>query len=324
MILITRALARLLRLSSPGGRRGRLTILIYHRVHSQTDPLFPEEVNAAEFDRQIAALSNCFNVLPLDEAVACLKKNALPRAAAAIAFDDGYADNYEIALPILRRYEVPATFFISTGFLDGGRMWNDTVIEVLRRARGDVLDLDSLGLGMHDLFTPLSRGRSALSLLGKLKHLDFAGRAQMVENIAQQVGATLPCDLMMTSGQVRELHAAGMGIGAHTVHHPILARLDPAQARAEIADGRARLQEIIRAPVTLFAYPNGKPRQDYTVEHVEMVKGLGFRAAFSTAWGVAHSASDFYQLPRFTPWDKTPARFVLRLLQNTRRLAPIP
>jgi peptidoglycan/xylan/chitin deacetylase (PgdA/CDA1 family) len=312
-------LRRLSRIGSPGGARGRLTILIYHRVHAQNDPLFPEEVNAAEFDCQMATLSDCFHVLPLDEAVSRLRENSLPPAAAAITFDDGYADNYEVALPILQRHKLSATFFISSGFLDGGRMWNDTVIEALRRARGDELDLCSLGVGVCDLSTPRARGRSAESLLHRLKHLDFGARSQMVERIAERVAAPLPDDLMMTSAQVRELHAAGMGIGGHTVQHPILARLKLPHARTEIAEGRARLQEIIRAPVSLFAYPNGKPHQDYNAQHVQIAKQLGFSAAFSTAWGVAHSASDFFQLPRFTPWDKTPNRFTLRLLQNARR-----
>lgn len=308
-------------MASPGGVRGRLSLLIYHRVHAETDPLFPTEINADEFEQQMTALSRCFHVLPLDEAVARLKKNSLPPAAAAITFDDGYADNHAIALPILRRLRLCATFFISTGFLDGGRMWNDTVIEALRRTPSDSLDLSSLGLGTHDTSTPIARVRSALSLLGRLKHLDFDARRDAVNAIARQSGTALPDDLMMTSAQVQDLHAQGMGVGAHTVNHPILATLDATRATTEIAEGRDRLQDIIRAPVTLFAYPNGKPHHDYSAEHVGMVKKLGFAAAFSTAWGAASRASDVFQLPRFTPWDKTSTAFVLRLGQNLFRRA---
>ncbi|MGH8728535.1 MAG: polysaccharide deacetylase family protein [Burkholderiales bacterium] len=307
-------------LLSPAGPRARLTVLIYHRVLREIDPMFPEEVNAAQFESQIVALTGNFTVLPLAEAVERLKRKSLPPRAAAITFDDGYADNYEIAFPILRRHKVTATFFIASGFLDGGRMWNDTVIEAIRAAPAPELDLAPWG--KLDLRTWEARGRSAFSLLARLKHLEFNERAEAVEHIAAEIKESLPGNLMMTSAQVRELHASGMGMGAHTAHHPILARLNSTQARAEIADGRAQLQEIIRAPVALFAYPNGKPQHDYTAEHVEMVKELGFSAAFSTAWGVARGASDFYQLPRFTPWDKTPVRFVFRLLQNTLRLAP--
>jgi peptidoglycan/xylan/chitin deacetylase (PgdA/CDA1 family) len=320
MTAVTSALRRLSSFVSRGGVRGRLAVLIYHRVRAESDPLFPGEVTAEDFERQMAVLSQCFNVLPLEDAVSRLKSDSLPPASAAITFDDGYADNFDVAWPVLRRHRLAATFFVSTGFLDGGRMWNDTVIEAVRRAPDDVLDLDALG--NYAIATPVARGEAALALLRRLKHLEFEARSETVQRIAEKIGAKLPDDLMMTSAQVRELHAAGMGIGAHTVNHPILAKLDARRARCEIAEGRERLCDIIGAPVNLFAYPNGKPQHDYTVEHVEMVRELGFRAAFSTAWGVAHNASDVLQLPRFTPWDKSPARFALRLLQNMRRLGP--
>jgi peptidoglycan/xylan/chitin deacetylase (PgdA/CDA1 family) len=103
------------------------------------------------------------------------------------------------------------------------------------------------------------------------------------------------------------------------VTHPILAQLDPELAAREIRDSKRRLEAITGSPVTTFAYPNGKPGRDYLREHVGMVRALGFEAAVSTAWGVAHAASDPHQLPRFTPWDRTPGRFVLRLFQNTFR-----
>jgi len=87
----------------------------------------------------------------------------------------------------------------------------------------------------------------------------------------------------------------------------------------EIRASKRRLEEITGKPVTLFAYPNGKPSRDYRREHVGMAREMGFEAAVTTAWGVAHAASDPYQLPRFTPWDRTPGRFVLRLFHNTFR-----
>jgi 2-methylisocitrate lyase-like PEP mutase family enzyme len=68
--------------------------------------------------------------------------------------------------------------------------------------------------------------------------------------------------------------------------------------------------------IDLFAYPNGRPGRDYAPEHAKLVRELGFKAAVSTSWGAARSGHDLYQLPRFTPWDKTPLRFVLRLFRN--------
>jgi peptidoglycan/xylan/chitin deacetylase (PgdA/CDA1 family) len=121
---------------------------------------------------------------------------------------------------------------------------------------------------------------------------------------------------MMTTAQVRSLHAAGMTVGAHTVTHPILARVPTTQAREEMAAGRAKLEEITGAPVRLFAYPNGRPLRDYRTEHAELARELGFDAAVSSAWGAARPGDDLHQIPRFTPWDRPNWRFGLRLATN--------
>ncbi|MCU0943281.1 MAG: polysaccharide deacetylase family protein, partial [Hydrogenophaga sp.] len=114
---------------SPGGASARLSVLIFHRVLAQPDPLFPGVPDVRRFDEVCRWLARWFRVMPLDEAVRALKRGNLPARAAAITFDDGYADNHDQALPVLRAHGLPATFFVATGFLDGGRMWNDTLIE---------------------------------------------------------------------------------------------------------------------------------------------------------------------------------------------------
>ncbi|MFO0121490.1 MAG: polysaccharide deacetylase family protein, partial [Inhella sp.] len=108
---------------SPGGARGRLTVLIFHRVLTQPDPLFPGEMDAARFDAVCGWLASWATVLPLHTAVRQVRDGVLPARALAITFDDGYADNASVALPLLQKHGLCATFFVSTGYLDGGRMW---------------------------------------------------------------------------------------------------------------------------------------------------------------------------------------------------------
>lgn len=310
--LACRALAGAVSLSP---LRTRLSILIYHRVLPKADPLFPAEVDAARFDQQLRFLKQAFNIIPLRQAVEGLRSGALPPRAACITFDDGYADNADIALPILKRHGVRATFFVATGFLNGGRMWNDTVIELIRRAP-DRIDLDALGLGRFKLDTLPNRRAAIGTLLNALKYRPIEARQAQVDRMGALIGARAPDDLMMSDDQVRLLHRAGMEIGGHTVNHPIVARMDSAAARTEIADGKARLEQIIGEPIRTFAYPNGKPGQDYMAEHVTMVKQLGFESAVCTAWGAARPGADLFQLPRFTPWDHNQLPFTLRLMRN--------
>lgn len=306
-------------LMSPAGLHARLQVLIFHRVLSHADPLFPEEIDAARFDQICGWLRAWFNVLPLDEAVCRLEDGRLPARALAITFDDGYADNHSVALPILQRHGLTATFFVATGFLDGGRMWNDTVIEALRRTSLPSIDLrlvDGMSLGTFATHTPAEKRAAIDAIIPNIKHQPSAVRKLASDSIARRADVLLPDDLMMTTDQVISLHRAGMQIGAHTVTHPILALLDAEEARAEIVASKQCLEHLLQAPVRLFAYPNGRPGEDYSVQTVAIARESGFDAAVTTAWGTSDSHTDRFEIPRFTPWDRTRLRFGLRLGQN--------
>lgn len=303
---------------SPAGAKARLSILIFHRVLPAPDPLFPQEMHARQFDAVCSWLAHWFNVLPLDQAVELLGAGTLPARAACITFDDGYADNHDVALPILQRHGLTAAFFIATGFLDGGRMWNDTIIETARRSPLAQLDLNSLGLGCHTLGSITERQAAIFALIGQIKYRPFAERVALTEQLAQLAQVQAPDDLMMSSTAVKAMRQAGMVIGAHTVSHPILARLTDAQARDEISQSKQYLEQLLGERVGLFAYPNGKPGEDYAPASVEVVRSLGFDAAVSTQWGTSASGDDLFQLRRFTPWDQTRLRFGARLLRNLR------
>lgn len=307
-------------LAAPSGNNARLSILIFHRVLSEPDPLFPGELDTLRFEQVMCWVKEWFNVLKLDEAIAKLYSGDLPHRSAAITFDDGYADNFTNALPILKKHGLSATFFIATGFLDGGRMWNDTIIESIRGVTVPDIDGKSMGLGILPLNT-IDEKRSALArIIPAVKHLPVEERSEMVAHIAECCRAVLPNDLMLSTRQLQQLQAEGAGIGAHTVSHPILATLDDAIAKREIADSRDHLEGILRERIGLFAYPNGKLGSDYSRTHANIVKSLGFDAAVATNWGTCTKASDIFQLPRFSPWDSSRWRFGLRLLMNMRQL----
>ncbi len=316
----------LLSLLSPGGQRGRLSILIFHRVLPERDPLFPGEIDAPRFDAICGWLRHWFEVLPLDRAVRRLREGSLPPRAAAITFDDGYADNHGQALPILQRHGLNATFFIATGYLEGGCMWNDAIVAAVRDTACDRLDLGRLS--QLDLPPPqtvfalgdaTSRRVAIEALIRAVKYLAPAERESIVGAVRAQLHVPAAASPMMSTDQLRGLRRAGMVIGAHTVSHPILARLSDAAARDEMSRGRERLQELLQEPVSLFAYPNGKPVEDYAARTAAIAAELGFEAAVTTAWGAARGDTDAFQIPRFSPWDTTRTRYGLRLAANLWR-----
>lgn len=312
-------LKQLLGWMSPAGPKARLSVLILHRVLPEPDLLFPDETDASRFNEVCGWLTTWFNVLALDDAVARLKAGTLPARAACITFDDGYADNFHVAMPILQGHGLSATFFIATGFLDGGRMWNDTIIESIRVCAMPVLDLSSLGLGRHALRSIDDRRATIAALINQIKYRPVEERISITEQLGHLAGVQLPQDLMMTSHEVKAMRRAGMQIGAHTVSHPILARLTDEQARQEIQDSKTFLEQLLGERVGLFAYPNGRAREDYSPQSVDAVRSLGFDAAVSTQRGSSSMGDDLFQIRRFTPWDQTRLRFGARLLSNLRQ-----
>ena len=309
-------LKQVLQWYSPAGQKARLSILIFHRVLPKLDSLFPDEVHAQRFDEVCGWLKSWFNVLPLDQAVAHLNAGTLPARAACITFDDGYADNFHVAMPILQRHGLSATFFVATGFLNGGRMWNDTIIETIRGSTAAALDFSALGLGQYPIATIAEKQAAISTLVGQIKYWPVAARIAVTEQLSQLARVELPQDLMMTAQEVKAMRQAGMQIGAHTVSHPILARLTDEQARQEIAASKTYLEQLLGEPVGLFAYPNGKPGEDYSPQTVEVVRSLGFDAAVSTEWGASRMGSDLLQIKRFTPWDQTRLQFGVRMVAN--------
>ena len=297
------------------GNRARLPVLMYHRVLPKADPLQPGLIDATQANQQFKVLSELFNVLHVHEAVDLLKQGRLPPRAIAITFDDGYRDNHDVALPLLQRHGICATFYIASGFIDGGRMFHDSVIEAVRRLPTGRLELQALGLPAFTIDDDESRRAAIRDIVQAIKYMDLAQRQAVCDQLERATGGNLPRDLMMTSEQVAEMARRGMSIGGHTVQHPILQRVDEAAARNEIATNRSTLAAILGEAPRTFAYPNGKPRRDYTCGHVQMLRDVGYEAAVSTAVGVSDQGADVFQLPRFVITESTYSTILFRLLR---------
>jgi peptidoglycan/xylan/chitin deacetylase (PgdA/CDA1 family) len=197
-------------------------------------------------------------------------------------------------------------------------MFNDIVIETVRRC-GSQLDLRSIELGYFDLRDIPSRINAIEQIIRKLKYQPADKRATIVKKLSQHGGVTLPTDLMMSDTQVRHLNNQGVEIGAHTMNHPILTSTEASMANSEIRQSKAYLESLLNKTVTSFAYPNGRPHQDYAREHVQMVKDAGFEIALSTAWGTASKDADLLQIPRLAPWDSSTWKYALRILRGYRQ-----
>lgn len=297
----------------PSGADGRLNILFYHRVLLEPDPLTPELMDAATFERQIKALASVFTIVPLEVAVEQLYSGTIKPLTLSISFDDGYMDNHEIAAPILKKHKLHATFYLTSGFMNGRLMYNDQILETIRRLPTGKYDFSWLGLSEFSISDVTSRRKLFLSLVASVKYLSSEQRDAVCNRLVAMVDGKLPLNVMMRAEHILNLHRSGMSIGGHTVDHPILLGLNDKDACSQIVRNRDDLADIIGEKPRLFAYPNGKPGFDYDTRHVGMVRDAGYSSAVSTSLGTAIRESDRFQLPRLSPWESSNAWLLVRI-----------
>jgi peptidoglycan/xylan/chitin deacetylase (PgdA/CDA1 family) len=294
---------------------GRVCIVNYHRILEAPDPLLESEPDIQTFRWQMKLLAECFNVIPLYQALDGLATQRMPPRAVCITFDDGYRSTHDLALPILKEFNLPATVFVTTGCVGVGNMWNDKIIEAVRRLPNGTLDLRETGLGLHKITCLEDRKHAIRKLTEDAKYLPPKERHGLTQKLDQLADGVFTEELMLTRDMICAMAQQGIEIGAHTISHPILTSLSDDNAREEIAGGKQQLESIIGRSVRLFAYPNGKVGMDFDGRHVAMAKEAGFDAAFTTAMGAANKGHDRFQIPRSRPWDDTPFFFGLRLLR---------
>lgn len=292
------------------------SVLNYHRVMPNADLSSEQALTPELFEQQLVWLKRHFKVLPLPEAFALAQTNQLPRNAVVITIDDGFYDCFAYVYPLLKKHQLTATFFISTSGLEQGYLWENQISYAICHAPQDLMRLQ---LQQHTFLigTTAQRRASIAAITELTKYQTLQQRQLMINDILVQCQCPAHLHQFLTREQVNIMHQNGMTIGAHTVHHPILALETLATAQQEISDSKILLEQIINSPIEFFAYPNGKYQQDFTDDHVAIVRDLGFKAAFSTEWGVAQPQIDcVYKLKRFTPWDRSPGKFCLRLAIN--------
>jgi peptidoglycan/xylan/chitin deacetylase (PgdA/CDA1 family) len=305
------------------GRHGAV-ILLYHRVAEASCDPWGICVSPRHFAEHMAALRKVATPIPLRQLYQALENGHLPRRSVVVTFDDGYADNLHHAKPVLERYDVPATVFLTTGYVRQGReYWWDTLTRVLLQP-GERLP-DDLRLRMNGswfewrldeaafydakthgrsrswrLADDPPTGRHALcrELWRRLKAVPPAEQERVLNEVLAWAGATSmsnPAHRPLSVEEARSLARSELiEIGAHTVTHPVLSAQAPALQRAEIRQSKTECEEIVGRPVTSFSYPHG----DYTEESVSAVAEAGFICACTTEYRSVCRGSDRLRLPR--------------------------
>jgi peptidoglycan/xylan/chitin deacetylase (PgdA/CDA1 family) len=275
--------------------RNRLIILTYHSVLPSACDIDEGEsrnvVDEQMFAWQMRYLARHFHCLRLEEAVDLLRRGEpLPPNPAVVTFDDGFRNNLRYALPILRRYGVPATVFVTTGHIGRGvqLLWTERVGRILRAAgiSGDIARIE-----MTRLKSMPWRERDAAirELEGRLVNARGA-QMQTAEPNADRY-------MFLTWSEVQELMHGGVTIGSHTVEHPIMSSLDDERREWEVVQSKQEIERRLGAPCTLFSYPNGTA-DDFDECDKTNLRKAGYVAAVTQIAGTNDGRTDRFALKR--------------------------
>jgi peptidoglycan/xylan/chitin deacetylase (PgdA/CDA1 family) len=293
--------------SSTGWRRQKLLILCYHGISMLDEHLWDPAlfVPADLFEQRLRALRDGgFNVLPLGEAVERLNRNDLPAKAVVLTFDDGLADFYYKAFPLLGAYKMPATVYLSTYYCYNNLPVFGVMTQYLMwRARLSDFRVQDSNLGWittQEFATPQGRATAArlLEQFADARAVSAAEKEGMAAAVAQhlnldydKIRRTLVLNLM-TPEQVKEVHAGGVSIELHTHRHRT--PREPGLFTREIQDNRERIEAITGEVPTHFCYPSGVWRP----EMLPLLKHNNVVSATTCAPGLAIRGTDPLLLPR--------------------------
>ena len=308
------------------------TILLYHRVAElKTDPQLLS-VTPDHFDEHISLLKQHYNVMSLNDLVEAVQKGKVNKNAIAITFDDGYADNYEKAWPILKKYSIPATIYVSTAYastnheyfcdeLERLMFYRDSLPETIRlNISGQIFEWTNLSEGKKIILpnnkpwnvtdtskpTPVQQAYIELHrLIHRLPNDIQQNSLDQIRKAFNDNGIGRSTHRAMSWDQIKELSQEGLiDIGAHTVNHVYLSSSTINDQWKEINGSIESIESNINKKVTSFAYPYGT-KQSYTAETVEIVKEQKIINACSNFRGRIGQRIDVFQLPRFIvrDWD---------------------
>jgi peptidoglycan/xylan/chitin deacetylase (PgdA/CDA1 family) len=297
-------------------------ILMYHRVNSLSIDPWKLAVSAENFEEQIRYLKENKTIVSLAELANAMKKGV--KNPIAISFDDGYADNYLAAMPILESYNVPASFFICTGTIGTKNLfWWDCLQHIMLNSHElprllslpginslPVFDLsgeeilspelaEKISRWSYPLPPPCKRCIAFLAIWKELKKMPPDGQHAVLNRLKEWCGFQsddLKNDRAMTASELKTLSSNPLfTIGAHSVNHPQLSLCSPELQRKEINDSRDYLEQVSGKSITHFAYPYG----DYSKQTYRLLEAGHFTVGLTSADNMVNNKCSFFEWGRF-------------------------
>ncbi|MBI5874087.1 MAG: polysaccharide deacetylase family protein [Candidatus Omnitrophica bacterium] len=263
-------------------------IINYHRFFEDLDNVIDNEPTVAhlvsDFGKELKFLKRYFDVVPLDDVAATLRAGeSFVRPTIAITIDDGYRDNFELALSVLKEFDVPVTIFLTAGLIGTKeKIWVDRLAEMIFATN-----------------TPFEEKRLTYNkALKRLKDMPLEERDRYLKQMEEGAGPIEHKEaIMLDWQQARDMAQQKVSFGAHTLTHPILTNMPLEDAKREILESKKMIEKETGLKVRHFAYPNGRPK-DFNDDLREFCKQIGFESISTCDFGSNKDAADVWALKR--------------------------
>lgn len=261
------------------GNHDGAVILYGHRV-SDDDEGYMQGLPPQYLDEQLAYLCRHYEIISLDTLVSCLESGQrVPEKSIVLTFDDGFRDNFDNAFPMLQKHRAPATIFLVTDSIETGQLpWSQRLGYVFQHTQARSFRHELLS-EEYPLSSPGERRKAYLAIKAHVRHMGQTPRERVLEEVSAALAVDPPKDRMMSWEHAKEMQAAGIEMGAHTVSHSLLANIDPDDARREIAQSRDAIAEMLGVKHPKFCFPAGSWNRSL----VETARELGLRSLFIPA-----------------------------------------
>lgn len=285
---------------------GRVLTLLYHRVHEYKEDIQLLAVTPEHFAEQMRWLHENYKIVSFDEDWGRIEGDAV-----CITFDDGYRDNFLTAVPILRRWQIPAVIFVATGNVDTGHeMWWDELERnlLIEKIYDSSFHLsDELFECTWNISTAERRKDLYYTLHWLIKQCNVEKRENWIRQLQKWNGYQEDGreeNKCFQTIDLNDIDMSGILIGAHTVNHPVLSKLSAGEQLEEISESKRLLEKVFGETIRTFSYPFGGS-SDYNEETIRICKELGFSKVAANIPGIWETGDDLYQIPRHIvrDWD---------------------
>lgn len=280
-------------------KENTISVLTYHGINSENDSVNDYcFVTDIEFEKQMRYLKEKFSIKsPMD---AFFGNEKTDKPVAVITFDDGFLNNYSYAFPILKKYNLPASIFLSTNLIDKNEtVWFCKVIYMIEKSYCKQITWEGRELNIE---TDSNKRIASAYIQSSIKQLHPSLIIKEIIRLAALTDVEINLNgtpyEMLTSSQIKEMYYSNLiTFGGHTSNHTILAKLSEKESSQEIEGSLKYISNLTEQPCRLFAYPNGGV-EDFTSFHKKVLEKLGVQLSFSMKDGLSSRSDDFTEIKR--------------------------